>query len=216
MPAYIADLHRLIAATGRRRDLRTGDPVFHEGDTGETVYASVSGRFKVAVATLAGRELVLGITGPGAVFGELSALDGRPRSASVVSLEPSSVAMLSRDEFFDALAGSPDLALQLLRSITADLRLATSMMTEQVDTPAAVRAARRLMELATAADLVASTESDRVNLPITQYDLAGLIGATREATARALATMRDAGMVTTARGSITVVDRDALARMARG
>lgn len=216
MPAYISDLHRLIASTGRHRDLRAGDAVFHEGDTGEVVHASIAGRFKVVVTTLAGRELVLGITGPGAVFGELSALDGQPRSASVVALEPSTVAMLTREELFGALTRSPELAIELLRSITADLRLATSMVAERVDTPAAVRAARRLVDLARVADQAASTSSTEVRLPITQYDLAGLIGATREATARALAAMREDGLITTGRGSIAVIDRDGLARMARG
>jgi CRP/FNR family transcriptional regulator, cyclic AMP receptor protein len=180
------------------------------------VYAVVSGRLKLEVTTPGGREVVLGIVGPGHVFGEMSALDGLPRSASVIALERSVVSKVAREELLDSLASSPTLALELLRSLSERMRVVTISLSERADTPAAVRAARRLYALVSTGIMDQASPPDRFDLAITQNDLAAWIGATREATARALASLRRDGVVRTSRGTITVLDVSRLADLAQG
>lgn len=215
-----------MASTGRRQTVGPGEAVFREGDAGNSVYTCLAGRFKLVVTTPGGREIMLNLIGHGAVFGELSALDGRPRSAAAIALEPSEIASLTRNELLDALATSPNLALELLRALSDRLRVASASLSERADTPAVVRAARRLYQLATLADLADLADpadpaehgdrSGSVRLTITQGDLAAWIGTTREATARALAQLRECGVLRTGRGTITIVDIDHLAELAAG
>lgn len=220
MPERPTDLFELVTASGRVRQVHTGEFVFHEGDLGDGVYGCVRGRLKLAVTTSTGREVVLAMIGPGAVFGELSAIDGGPRSCSAIALEPTRLAMMTRAELLDAMSATPVLALALLRSLSTHLRSANGRHTEGADTPVSVRAARRLVDLARVIGrhgaLRPGDVPEVVVLPITQQDLAGLIGVTREAAARALAPMRAAGVVETSRGRIAVVDLGRLAAIAAG
>jgi CRP/FNR family transcriptional regulator, cyclic AMP receptor protein len=209
-------LNHLVITIGRHQTVVSGTAVFREGSLGSSVYAVVSGRFKLEVTTPGGREVVLGVVGPGQVFGELSALDGLPRSASVIALERSVVSMVTREELLDSLASSPGLALELLRSLSERMRGATINLSERADTPTAVRAARRLHALATLGTKERASPAGKFDLAITQNDLAAWIGATREATARALATLRRDGVVRTGRGTITVLDVARLAELAQG
>jgi CRP/FNR family transcriptional regulator, cyclic AMP receptor protein len=206
------DLYKLVA-TGRQRHVAAGTTVLREGDPGTGVYACRSGRLKVTVTTPTGREIVFGFVQPGDVFGELSALDGHPRSANVIAMERSTITMLTGDELLDALTASPQLALSLLRSLSEYLRSSSATLVERTDTSAPTRLARRLLHLVS---LTADASADAIELPITQGDLAAWTGVTREATARALATLRSANVVRTARGTITVVDVDRLADLAAG
>lgn len=224
MPDRPTGLFELVAGSGRGRSLRAGASVFHEGDLGDGIYACVRGRLKLAVTTSTGREVVLAMIGPGAVFGELSAIDGGPRSCSATALESTRLAMLTRDELLDALSAAPELALVLLRSLTTHLRSANGRTAEGADTPVATRAARRMVDLARVIGRHGAIRSvdggvaapEVVVLPITQQELAGLIGVTREATARALAPLRDAGVLETSRGRIVVVDLARLGQIAGG
>jgi CRP/FNR family transcriptional regulator, cyclic AMP receptor protein len=209
-------LNELVVTIGRHETVAAGSAVFREGSFGSNVYAVVSGRLKLEVTTPGGREVVLGIVGPGRVFGELSALDGLPRSASVIALERSVVSTVSREELLDSLTSSPSLALELLRSLSERVRVVTTSLSERADTPTAVRAARRLYALTTTGRRDQTLPCDHVALEITQNDLAAWIGATREATARALASLRRDGVVKTSRGTITVLDASRLAELAQG
>jgi CRP/FNR family transcriptional regulator, cyclic AMP receptor protein len=209
-------LNDLVITIGRQQTVVAGSAVFREGTLGSSVYAVVSGRLKLEVTTPGGREVVLGVVGPGQVFGELSALDGLPRSASVIALERSVVSMVTREELLASLVSSPGLALELLRSLSERMRGATINLSERADTPTAVRAARRLHVLATTGMKEQNSSTDGFDLAITQSDLAAWIGATREATARALASLRRDGVVRTGRGNITVLDVTRLAEVAQG
>lgn len=207
-------LNEAVATTGRTRSLAPGEVLFHEGDSGSSVYACRSGALKIAVTTPGGRDVVLGLIGPGTVVGEFAAIDGLPRSATVTATEPTVVAIATRDEFLDVLERHPHLAIRLLRSMSNRLRSLTVDLAERADTPAQVRVSRRLLHLVELRSAGSGREVGEVSLAITQHDLAGWIGATREATARALAELRRRGVIRTGRGTITVVDVDRLAAAA--
>ena len=195
----------VIASHGRRCLYAAGEALFLEGDHSQNVYVCDGGRIRIFLTTPSGRELLLGIKRSGEEFGELSALDGRPRAASAVAIEDSSVFKLPGEEFADLLAESSELAVAVLHHMSANLRRANDRLVARNSNSATVRTGNMLVELASLM-MKAGGCTDRCELPITQADLADWIGATRESTARALAGFRKAGLVETYRGRIVICD----------
>jgi len=195
----------VIVDHGRRRWYAPGETLFLEGDHSGNVYVCESGRIRIFLSTPSGRELLLGIKRSGEEFGELSAFDGRPRSASAVALEASVIFELPGKEFSDLLAESPELTADVLHNLTAQLRRANDRLVARNSNSAMVRTGNMLVELSSLM-MKAGGCVDRCELPITQSDLADWIGATRESTARALACFRRAGLVETGRGRIVICD----------
>ena len=198
-----------ISRRGHSRDYETGEPIFHEGDPSLHVHACVSGAVKLYVTVPSGRELMIGIKQPGDEFGELSAIDRQPRSAGARASGPSTVARMSADDFITGLHDHPDLAISMLRNLAEKLRSTNARLSARNSEATIVRAGHQLLEL-TQLMLRHSDQPDRLELSITQQELADWIGATRESTARALATFRRRGILSTGRGVIVVNDVRAL------
>jgi CRP/FNR family cyclic AMP-dependent transcriptional regulator len=195
----------LVADLGRRRSLVPGEFLFLEGDHSASVYACVEGRIRLFVSLPSGQELLLGMKTTGDEFGELSAIDGRPRSASARAVEPSVVAELPSDRFLRAISERPEYWLSVCQSLSAQLRRANDRLIARNSSSATVRTGRMLVELASLM-MRHGGGGDVFELPMTQSDLAEWIGATRESTARALAQFRRAGLIETCRGRIVVLD----------
>jgi CRP-like cAMP-binding protein len=185
--------------------------LFFEGDPGGSVIAIRSGQAKVSVQTLPGRELLLAVKGPGELLGELSALDGRPRSATATAMEEVEALVMPASVFQDFLRAHPRIALRLLQALTSELRDANELIADRDAGDTVSRTARRLMNLAIRYG-EHNGGSAPVSLALTHEDLAGWIGVSREATSRALSQLRVAGYITTGRRSITVVDLAGLRR----
>jgi len=194
-----------ITDLGVARAYDAGDLLFVEGERSHSVYACVEGRVRIFLTTPSGRELLVGIKEPGDEFGELSALDGRPRSASAAAIDSTVVAVLPADRYLDLLLSAPQLSVAVCQSLSAELRRANDRLVVRDSCSATVRTGRMLVELASLM-MRHSGQADSYELPLTQTDLAGWIGATRESTARALARFRRAGFVRTGRGQIVVLD----------
>ena len=203
--AVQSSVGHVIADLGRLRTYASGDLLFVEGDHSHTVYVCIEGRVRVFLTMPSGRELLVGIKLPGDEFGELSALDGRPRSASAAAIGPTVVAELRADRFIEALTDEPHLFVAVCQNLSAQLRLANDRLVARNSNSATVRTGRMLVELASLM-MRHSGSSSSYEVPITQSDLADWIGATRESTARALAGFRRAGLVETCRGRIVVLD----------
>lgn len=195
----------VIVDLGQRRTYAPGDLLFVEGDRSHHVYACVQGRVRIFLTTPSGCELLIGVKTPFEEFGELSALDGRPRSASAAALEPTVVAVLHADRFMQLLLDEPQLSVSVCRGLSAELRRANDRLVTRSTDSAVTRTGRMLVELASM-KMRHTGPAGSYDLSITQSDLAGWIGATRESTARALAGFRRAGLVRTSRGCITVLD----------
>lgn len=194
-----------IADLGQRRTYAPGELLFVEGDHSHSVYVCLEGRVRIFLTMPSGRELLIGIKSPGEEFGELSALDGRPRSASAAALDPTVVAEIRADRFMELLHDEPQLSIAVCQSLSAELRRANDRLVTRNSDSAVVRTGRMLVELASM-KMRHGGPSGRFELALTQSDLAGWIGATRESTARALARFRRAGLVETGRGCIIVLD----------
>lgn len=201
-----------IAELGQRRRYAPGDLLFVEGDRSHSVYVCLEGRARLFLTMPSGRELLVGIKMPGEEFGELSALDGRPRSASAASIDRTVVAEIRADRFMELLVEEPHLSVAVCQSLSAELRRANERLVTRNSNSTVVRTGRMLVELASMRMRHGGPEGS-FELALTQSDLAGWIGATRESTARALAGFRRAGLVETGRGRITVLDVVGLNRL---
>jgi CRP-like cAMP-binding protein len=204
-----------IFAAARRVTLRPGSVVLSEGDDAERVVLVLSGRLKVSTVSEGGRETVLGFRGRGDLIGELAAIDGEPHLATVVVVEPAEVATLTTARFIDGLREHPGAALGVLRTVIARLRDADRKRAEFADLPADARVAERLVELAGAVAAPAGGPGSPVDLAITQAEIAGWVGCSREAANRALNRFRGDGLVEIGRGRVTVLDVAGLRRIAR-
>ena len=226
-PGEIGDLF----AAGRRVALRPGAVVVSEGDVSGRVVLVISGHLKVSTFSEGGRETVLSFRGRGDLIGELAAIDGEPHFATVTAVEPAEIATLTADRFVEGLRDRPEAAISVLRTVIARLRNADRKRAEFADLPADARVAQRLVELAAGrvaerdgappdepgrpADADAGRTSVPVALAITQAEIAGLVGCSREAANRALNRFRGDGLVAIGRGRVTVLDVEGLRRIAR-
>lgn len=181
--------HRELARRGTVRRYRKGLLLIQEGDVGDTLYVVLEGRLKAFSEDLDGRELVYGLYGPGEIIGEMS-LDGGPRSASVCVTEESVCAVVRRDEVRRYINEHPDFAFHLLSLVIARARQATE-------------SARRLallnvyQRLAVLLDSVAVEGEGGVrSVPrLTQQEIAGRIGASREMVSRVLKVLVEGGYI---------------------
>jgi len=197
---------------GRRRHWPRGAALFTEGAPSDVVIILLSGRVKVYSLTEFGGEVVLALRGPGALLGDLAAIDGRPRSASVTALEPVDALVLTAPAFIDYLETTPRVTVVLLRMLTGRLRDADRKRVEFGAHDTAGRVARRLVELAERFGERAE-DGVRITVPFTQDALAGWVGSSREAATKALSRLRARGYIHTQRRTITVLDLDALRRL---
>jgi len=201
----------LLRAEGRARKFRTGAALFHEGDHSDWVGLIVKGRVKISCYGADGRERLVAVLGPGELLGELSAIDGEPRSATATALEPLDAHVLTSDEFVGLLERNPAATLGILRSVTGRLRDSDKRRVEFGALDTVGRIARLIVELAGRY----GEETDSViaiRLPLSQEELAGWAGASREAVVKALRQLRDRGWIETARREIRVLNLPALAR----
>ena len=136
-PPLRDDVLHTIAASGVVRSYPKQTVLIHEGDVGDSLYIILSGRVKVYASNAAGREVVLNFHGAGEYVGEMS-LDGAPRSASVITVEPTTCAIVNRAQFRDFLAQNPDFAQHLIQTLIRRCRSAT----ENVKTSFARQSAR--------------------------------------------------------------------------
>jgi CRP/FNR family cyclic AMP-dependent transcriptional regulator len=166
---------------------------------------------KLSCVTDGGREGLLGIRVPGELIGEMSAIDAEPRSATATALEPVEVLVLSTEAFVAYLDRTPGVALILVRMLNRRLRDADRKRIEFLAQDTVGRVCSRLVELA---DRFGETEAGgtHVDVAITQEDLAGWTGSSREAVIRALRTLRELGWIATRRRGVTLLDVEMLRR----
>lgn len=194
---------------GTVQRFRRGAVLFQEGDQADRVLVIEHGRVKIVSVTLDGREVVLAIRGPGDLLGELAAVDGQPRSAAAVAMEDMEALVVPAARFAAFLEEHPAVTYRLLKTVVERLRDADRKRVEFGAHDAIGRVAQRLVELAERYGESAGN-GIRIDLPLTQEELAGFTGSSREAVSRALRMLRTAGLVETHRMRITVTDLDGL------
>jgi CRP/FNR family cyclic AMP-dependent transcriptional regulator len=165
---------RDIAASGVVRVFPKHTILINEGDGGDALYVVLSGRVKVYASNEAGREFVIDFHGPGEYVGEMS-LDGAPRSASVMTVEPTTCAVVNRAQFRDFILAHPDFAMHLIERLIHRVRVTTSNLKSLALSDVYGRLARLLNALVQDID-------GKLVVPekLTQQDIADRVGASRD------------------------------------
>jgi CRP-like cAMP-binding protein len=203
-----ADERSDLEQLGAVRRYRRGDVLFHQGDDAGAVVVLRDGHVKATMLN-DGREVILAFPGPGELLGELSAVDGEPRSATVRAVDEVEALVIPGSAFRAFLEHRPRVALVLLRGVAERLRAADRQRVDYAVNDVVVRVAGRLVELCDRFGCADGAAID-IGLAITQDELAAWAGASREAVAKAMGLLRTLGWVQTERRRILVLDLPAL------
>lgn len=189
----LAERRRIVAAC-ERRTLVTGEMLFRQGDApgaaAGAFYGVVAGALKASSLRGDGREAILAILEPGTWFGELSLLDGRPRTHDAVALEPSEIAWLPAAAFHAAME-RPAFAQGIARLLAGRVRSLYGIVEDAALRSTRARVARRLLLLARGDAALAADA--RPVLPVSQEALAMMLGITRQTLSRELGALAEAG-----------------------
>ena len=170
---------RTLVARGEPRRYRKGTLLIQEGDVSDTLYIVLSGRVKSFSTDERDREIVYGVYGPGEYIGEMS-LDGGPRSASVMTLEATVCAVVTRKTLREHIAANPEFAFELLSRVIRRARLAT----QSAKSMALLSVYSRIVELLDKLSIIDSTGRRLVSGRLTHADIAAQVGCSREMVSR--------------------------------
>jgi CRP/FNR family cyclic AMP-dependent transcriptional regulator len=198
-----------LAGCVTRRRFRRGDVVFHKEDPGQSLYIVESGSVRIYLPSPQGADLTLTVLGAGHFFGDLSLLDGSPRSASASALTDSVLLSLERSDFTRLITSRPEAATAVLTVIARRLRETDQMASDLAFLDVGSRLARKLLELATSHG-VQRPDGVLLDVSLTQEELANMIGVTRESVNRNLSLLRRLGLVATAGRRLVLRDPEGL------
>jgi len=176
-------------------------------EEGDALFIISSGQVKVSIVSEDGREVILSLLGTGSVFGELSLLDGKPRSANVVATENTDLYMLRRSDFLRLVYKVPQIAVGLLAELAARLRKTDRKIGGLALLDVTSRISETLLQLA---DEHGTETDDGVLLKSrpTHQQIANMSGTTRETVSRVLKRLEKQGYISTEGRTITIVHEE--------
>jgi CRP/FNR family transcriptional regulator, cyclic AMP receptor protein len=195
----------LLARVVARKSYARGSLILGAGDPTDSLYILISGRIKVFMSDLDGREVILAILGPNEFFGEMGLIDNKPRSASVVALEPCELICISRPDFKRCLADNFDMAMTVMRGLVKRLREADNQIGSLALMDVFGRVARLLLG---AAELIDGEKV--VTKKLSKQDIARMIGASREMVSRVMKHLQLAGYIEVRADSIVIRESNLL------
>lgn len=201
-----------LAAVSRQRTYGRGQYLWYQGDPGEHLVVVGKGLVKVVLASERGDEVVLVTLGPHEIVGELAILDGSPRSASVVAVEPTTVLMLPRAAVLEVMAAHPAVLDAVLRLLGQLVRRLTEQTGGLVFLDLAGRVAKVLLQLAQ--QHARDDQHTVLDVGLSQSDIAAMVGATRPAVNRVLQVFAARGLISVNGRVIVLRDPAALRRRA--
>ena len=197
-----------IAAHAETRELVRGDVLFQEGDAPDALYVVLAGRLAIALGNpIDRRESVVALMEAGDLFGELGLLDDRPRSAMARALESSLVLAVPYGPVVEMFRQQPTMLWNVTRLLAQRLRAMDEALADSVFLDVTGRTAKRLLELANG--------SDQFTLPVTQEELAGMVGASRERVNKAISSFIKLGWLEQRDRNYRITQRDRLELRAR-
>ncbi|MEE4544170.1 Crp/Fnr family transcriptional regulator [Streptomyces sp. V4-01] len=206
----------LVHHAGRERTWDRGETLLPEGSLPDEVILVETGLVKVARQAPNGYTSVLAVRGPGDLLGELSCLDGRPRSATAVAMRPVTGVSVPAGRFLRLLEEHGALALAVLRSVAARLRDSDRLRADQGAYGSGIRVARVLLDMALAHGVPVADRPGALAVVVNQHELAGAAGTSRESVVRTLRVLQQDELVLVARGRLLVTDPERLARWGAG
>ncbi|MBX6323127.1 MAG: Crp/Fnr family transcriptional regulator [Rhodospirillaceae bacterium] len=203
------DLLARLAALSHVLRVPKGALLFQQGDEGDSLYAVMDGLIRITVSGQGGRELIIGLFEPGDVFGEIALLDGLPRTASAEAEEDSTLLVIHRAPFLDLLEKESGLARHVIELLCERLRESTDRLGEYAFLNLRCRLAKKVQALAIAHGRH-EPAGIRIDLKLSQTDIAQMLGVTREAVNKQLKAWCQDGLISLDRGYITVRDMQGL------
>lgn len=205
-----------LAASLKRRPLNKGEALFRKGDEGTSLYIVQSGSVKIVLPSEMGDEVAAAIFSEGDCFGEIALLDGMPRSADVIALEPSALLALSQKDFLNFLKDNEDAIQAIFSYLTMRLRRTDELLEDAYFLNISARLARRLVELSEKyGQQTVPGGPIKIDLHLTQRDLASIVGTTRESINKELRILREKGLVITEEDALHILDLEGLTKRAR-
>lgn len=200
------ELARVVAASAPHSLLRN-DLLFAEGDEPDHLYVVVSGRIAISNKSVDGRESMMALMERGDLFGEMPLFDGLMRSAEARALEASEVLSIPYDPLRDIYENRPALLWGVVHLLAQRLRNTDNALADSVFLDVTGRTAKRLLEMANG--------QDEFTLPITQEELAGMVGASRERVNKAIASFIRLGWIDQQERRYTITNRQEITNRAR-
>ena len=201
-----AEALAVIARAAQTRQLTRNDVLFRQDDEATELFVVEQGRVAIATRSDDGRESLMALMEPGDLFGEMGLFDG-VRSADARALEPSVVVAVPYGPVRQILEQEPQLLWEVVRLLTARLRAVDEALSDTVFLDVPGRTAKRLLDLA--------GDGDEFQLPITQEELAGMVGASRERVNKAIAQFVRLGWLEQQERTYRISNREQLTRRAR-
>lgn len=202
------DLERIQAITSERH-YGKGRIIFMEGEPGEALFLLKEGKIKLTRQTEDGREHILHLVNAGEVFAEVVLFDSGGYPATAETMEDCRIGIIKNRDLEGIIAGDARIALAMLRIMAVRLRAAQEKVMGLALYDAARRVVTTLLRLAEEHGIT-EPEGVRINLPITNQELANLAGTSRETVSRILSDLRRRDIVTISRQQIVIRDRRGL------
>jgi CRP/FNR family cyclic AMP-dependent transcriptional regulator len=161
------------------RHIPHGQPILHRGDPSKGMFIIATGRVRVSLISEEGREVALGVLGPGETLGEMSLLDGENCSADAFAQEDCTLFFVERAHFLRILRANADLCLRMLTILTGRLRRSNAALEDIALLDLPTRLGRLLLRLARDFGVPEGTRT-RIELKLSQKDLSTLVGSSRE------------------------------------
>jgi len=202
-----------LAHSLRGRSCRRREELFHKGDEGSDVYIVVSGKLKALTTSRDGDDVVFDIMASGDIFGEVAMLAERPRTATVVAIEPCELLSLSRRDLLFFLRRHPDAAIQMLGLVAKRLAGVSELVEDTLFLNLPIRLAKKLVHFA---DSYGEETPDglRLGLKLSQSEWGDLVGTTRESINKQFRAWTKAGLLSVDDGYIVIQRLKELERLA--
>lgn len=194
----------LLSRVVARKSYSRGSQILGAGAPTDSLYVLISGRIKVFMSDMDGKEVILSILGPNEFFGEMGLIDNSPRSANVVTLEPCELICISKADFKRCLADNFEMAMTVMRGLVKRLREADNLIGSLALLDVYGRVARLLLEMSETVD-----GEKVVTKKLSKQDIARMIGASREMVSRVMKHLQTAGYIE-ARGDYLVIRENIL------
>ncbi len=207
-----AEERRTVFAYAHARRFAAGETIFLKGSPGQGIMAVLSGEVRISAPSTDGKEIILATLQAGEVFGELTLLDGKERTADAVALSPCEIVSLDRRDILPLLRRQPELCLKLLEVVCERLRRTTTLVEEILFLNVPKRLAKALLRAA--GRRVSQTSAAQLHVRLSQRDLGAMIGGTRESVNRCLAEWQRRGVISIEDGVIVIANPAALKELA--
>jgi CRP/FNR family cyclic AMP-dependent transcriptional regulator len=191
-----------IANLATKRKYPKNTVIINEGDDTDSLYLINEGKVKIVLSDEDGKEVIISMLGPGDFFGEMAIIDDEPRSACVITMEPSRFSIIHKAEFNKFMHNNPEATTNLMKSLSQRLRAANKNIESLALMDVYGRVARTLLQFAQEED-----GKMVIKEKLTQKDMANMIGASREMVSRIYKDLSTGGYITIDHGRITINEK---------